>query len=84
MLRVDKITVDHRCGFWHNKSTNHILENKCECIGRIYQLFIDFKKAYDSVRRVVLYMILTEFGIPMRLVRLIKLCLNDVYISLCS
>jgi hypothetical protein len=26
------------------------------------QLFIDFKKAYDSVRREVLYSIITEFG----------------------
>jgi hypothetical protein len=27
---------------------------------------IDFKKAYDSVRKVVLYNILTEFGIPLK------------------
>jgi len=32
-------------------------------------LFIDFKKAYDSVRREVLYNILIEFGIPNKLVR---------------
>jgi hypothetical protein len=38
----------------------------------VYQLFIDFKKAYDSVRREVLYNIFIEFGIPMKLVRLIK------------
>ena len=41
------------------------------------QLFIDFKKAYDSVRREVLYNI--EFGIPMKLVRLIKMCLIETY-----
>jgi hypothetical protein len=35
----------------------------------IHQLFINFKKAYDSVRRAVLYNILIEFGIPMKLVR---------------
>jgi hypothetical protein len=42
----------------------------------VYQLFIDFNKAYDSVRREVLYNILIEFGVPMKLVRLIKMCLN--------
>jgi hypothetical protein len=43
------------------------------------QLFIDFKKAYDSVRRESLYSILTEFGVPMKLVSLIKMCLNETY-----
>jgi hypothetical protein len=38
----------------------------------IHQMFTDFKKAYDSVRREVLYNILIGFGIPMKLVRLIK------------
>jgi hypothetical protein len=40
---------------------------------------MDFKKAYDSVRREVLYSILIESGIPMKLVRLIKMCLNERY-----
>jgi hypothetical protein len=40
---------------------------------------IDFKKAYDSVRREVLQNILTEFGVPMHLARLIKMCSNDTY-----
>jgi hypothetical protein len=42
-------------------------------------LFIDFEKMYNSVRRRVLYNILTAFGIAMKLVRLIKLCLNETY-----
>jgi hypothetical protein len=41
---------------------------------RVYQLFIDFRKAYDSVRREVLYSILKEFWVPMKLVRLSKMC----------
>jgi hypothetical protein len=45
----------------------------------VYQLFVDFKKACDSVRREVLYNILIEFGISMKLVRLIKMCLNEMY-----
>jgi len=45
----------------------------------VHQLFINFKKAYNSVRMEVLYNILTEIGIPMKLVRLIKMCLNETY-----
>jgi hypothetical protein len=43
----------------------------------VHQLFIDFTKTYDSVSREVLYNILIEFGIPMKLVRLIKMCLTE-------
>jgi hypothetical protein len=42
----------------------------------VHQLFIDFKKAYDEG---VLYNILIEFSIPVKLVRLIKPCLNETY-----
>ena len=45
----------------------------------MHQLFIDFKKAYDSVRREALYNILIEFGIPKKLVKLIKMCLTETY-----
>jgi sorting nexin-29 len=40
----------------------------------VHQLFIDFKKAYDSIKGEVL-----EYGIPKKLVRLIKMCLNETY-----
>ena len=43
----------------------------------MHQHFTDFRKAYDSVRREVLYNILIVFGIPMKLVRLIKMCLTE-------
>jgi len=45
----------------------------------VHQLFIDFNKAYDSLRSEVLYNILIEFGILMKLVRLIKMCLTEIY-----
>jgi len=39
---------------------------------------MDFKKAYDSVRRGVLCNILIEFHIPMKLARLLKMCLKHI------
>jgi purine nucleoside phosphorylase len=53
-----------------------ILEKKWEYNERVHQLFTDFKTAYDSVMREVLYNILIEFSVTMKLGRFIKMCLN--------
>jgi len=45
----------------------------------VRQLFIDFKSAYDSVRREVLYNILDELRFSMKLLRLVKMCLDETY-----
>ncbi|KAJ4447290.1 hypothetical protein ANN_09294 [Periplaneta americana] len=58
-------------------SVQVIMAKKWEYKGTVHQLFIAFKKAYDSVKREVLYDILIEFGIPKKLVRLIKMCLSE-------
>jgi hypothetical protein len=78
-----EIIGDHQCGFRRNRSTidhiffnRQILEKKWE-YNEVHQLFIDFKKAYDSVRREDLYKIFIEFGIPRKLVRLIKMSLTE-------
>jgi DNA repair exonuclease SbcCD ATPase subunit len=56
-----------------------MLEKKWEYNEEVHQLFIDLKKAYNSVRREVLYKILLEFGINRKLVRLIKMSLSETY-----
>jgi hypothetical protein len=83
---VNEIIGDHQCRFHHNISTTdqilyiwQILKKKWEYNGMVHQLFTDFKKAYDSIKREVLYNILLEFGILKKLVRLIKMCLNETY-----
>jgi hypothetical protein len=55
---IDEIIGDQQCGFRRNRSTidpifciRQILEKKWEYNETVHQLFIDFKKAYDSVRR---------------------------------
>ena len=40
------------------------------------QLFIDFVKVYNSIKRESMYDILIKFGVPRKLVRLIKTCLD--------
>jgi len=81
-----EIIRDYQCGFRRNRSTidhifciRQILEKKWECNEEVHQLFIDLKKAYDSVRREVLYKILIEFGIRRKLVRLVKMSLTETY-----
>ena len=84
---AEEIIGDHQCGFrCYRSTTDHLycirqmLEKKWEYSEAVHRLFIDFKKAYDSVRREFYYNILTEFGIPKKLIRLIKMCLTETYI----
>ena len=69
-----EIIGDHQCGFRSNWSIidhifcfHQILEKKGEYNEEVHQLFIDFKKAYESVRREDLHRILIEFGITRKL-----------------
>jgi hypothetical protein len=83
---VSEVIGNHQWEFRRNRSTmdqifyiRKIQEKKWEYNGTVHQLFIDFKKAYDSIKREVLYNILLEFDTPKKLVRLIKMCLNETY-----
>jgi hypothetical protein len=57
--------------FLHSSDTGQ----KWEYNETVHQLFIDIKKTYDEV----LYNILIEFMVPMKLVGLIEMCLNETY-----
>jgi hypothetical protein len=73
-LYVNESIQDHQHGFHCNRSTTNqvfyvcqILEKKWDYNGTVRKLFIDFKKAYDSVKSEVLYDILLEFCIPKKI-----------------
>jgi hypothetical protein len=55
--------------FWREKWVRHTTVQ--------HQSFTDFEKAYDWVRREVLYNILIKFGTHIELVTLIKMCPNE-------
>jgi hypothetical protein len=45
---------------------SHIMENCGERIGTVYQLFIEFRIAYDSISRTVRHMVVIDFGILLK------------------
>jgi hypothetical protein len=74
MISLGIISVDF--DYWLDFLLSaYIPEKKSECNKTEY-LFVDFKVAYDVVRRDVMYTILTEFGITMKFIRLFKMCLH--------
>jgi hypothetical protein len=82
--QIQKITLNYTLKPLQNKA-NYLQICLKSCWGKmgvqystVHHFFI-FKKAYDLVRREVLYNILIEFAVPMKLVRLIKMCLNETY-----
>jgi hypothetical protein len=61
----------------NRSTTDHILcirqirEKKWEYNEAVHHMFIDFREACDSDRRDILYNIMTEFGVLVKVVRLI-------------
>lgn len=81
---VEENLGEYQCGFRKGRSTTEhlfvigqIIEKKYEYKQNILQLFIDFKKAYDSIHRDSLYNIMDEVGIPKKLIDLIKICVEN-------
>ena len=70
-FNAQEIIWNHQCGFRRNMSTTDhtfcilpIGKKKWKYNEAVHQLFIDLKKAYDSIRREVSYNILIEFAPP--------------------
>jgi sorting nexin-29 len=75
---------DYQCGFRTGRSTTNqlftlrlVLEKAHEFGIDLHLLFIAFKQACDTVDRKYLFEVLKEFGIPKKLVNLIKMTLKD-------
>jgi hypothetical protein len=74
----------HQAGFRTGKSTmdqiftvKNLLEKVWEHNVETHQIFVDFQKAYDSIRRDKLYAIMAHFGIPNKLIRLTKATMEN-------
>ncbi|PNF27716.1 hypothetical protein B7P43_G12778, partial [Cryptotermes secundus] len=81
---IEKIIGEYQSGFRPNRSTidnlftlRQITEKCWEFNIDIYLCFIDFKQAYDTIIRKKLRMIMSTFGIPTKLSRIINLTMTE-------
>jgi exonuclease III len=85
---AEGIIGDYQGGFRPNRSTTdqifvirQTLQKMWEFNKDVYILFVDFKKAYDSIHRTSLINILREFKFPKKLVKLIEASINGTKIK---
>jgi len=71
-------TVNYSTYIMHSSNTSE----KWEYNETMHQLFIDIKKAYESVMSKALYNFLIHFGIPMKLNNLLTYLISYVLIPL--
>lgn len=81
---TEQILGDYQCGFRRGRSTTdqifilrQIMEKCYEYNVDVHQLFVDFKQAYDSVKRKKLYQTLMEMEFPSKLIRLVQMTLTN-------
>ena len=76
---VEDVVPDSQCGFRRGRGyidmifcAGQLVEKAREHIATVYLLFVDFRKAYDSIPRQALWLVLLKYGIPSVLVNIIK------------
>ena len=86
---TDTILRQEQAGFRRGKScTDHIftlpqiLEQSTEWNSTIYIAFIDFEKAFDSLHRESLWSILRHYGVPQKMIDVIKILHTNVQCQL--
>ena len=76
---AEDILPDSQCGFRKGRGcidmvfmARQLVEKSIEHDSTLYALFIDLKKAYDSIPRAALWRVLARFGVPPRRLSLIE------------
>jgi len=86
--KSEEIIGDYQGGFRPGKSTTdqifvlrQIFQKIWEFDKEIYILFIDFRKAYDSIHRNSLINIMREFNFPQKLIKLVEISIMETFIK---
>jgi hypothetical protein len=80
---VERKIGQYQCGFRKNRSVmdqvfvlKQIMDNSIDQNLPLYMLFIDFKQAYDTIKREKVYEAMRQ-GIGEKLIRLVKMTLKE-------
>ena len=82
---VDPKLRDQQAGFWRNRSCadqiaslRTIMEQSLEWNSPVYINFIDYEKAFDSVDRETMWKLLRHYGVPKKIISLIRCTFQDM------
>lgn len=79
-VEKEHVLRDEQAGFRQERSTTdqiatlrNIIEQSLEWNTTLYTIFVDFEKAFDSVDRDTLWKLLAYYGIPEKIIKLIRM-----------
>jgi endonuclease/exonuclease/phosphatase family metal-dependent hydrolase len=80
---AERMIGEYQSGFREGRGTidqvftiRQIMEKFYEHDIDLHFLFIDFQQAFDSVKRAKMYQVLEEFGVPRKIIRLVKMTMD--------
>ena len=78
-LALDSLLRDEKAGFRRDRSCTYqratlriIIKQSLEWNSGLYLAFIDFEKAFDSVDRDAMWQILQHYGVPRKIINIIR------------
>ena len=86
--QVDRTLREEQAGFRPKRGTieqlfilRNIIEQSFEWNSNVYMIFVDFQKAFDSIHRETLWKIMESYGIPEKLIKIIKALYKDTKVA---
>ncbi|KAH0816760.1 hypothetical protein GEV33_006031 [Tenebrio molitor] len=83
-FKCENYRGQYQCGFRKNRSVmdqvfvlKQIMDNSIDQNSPLYMLFIDFKQAYDTIKREKVYEAMRQMGIGEKLIRLVRMTLKE-------
>lgn len=87
---IEERLGEYQAGFRPNRSTcdqifaiRQAMEKAYEFQTDLHFIFVDFMQAFDKLNRTAIYITLEKYGVPHKLIRLVKLSLENTKAKVC-